>query len=247
MKFIFEPLTPWIDPITAPRPYCRFRAGYDDTLRILEIEAYELDAEQIVVQVDVSRAELRLDGKLRQNVRPVFPGIRVSFESRYGPLTYATDRFDDWRDNLRAIALSLTALRAVDRYGVNKRGEQYTVPAPSSVDVDDSPHGAVYDDDQTDELAAAEPEIEPEPVEALSPVIASWVTGLHRRKRGDQLMDEHGECTAEFVDGSYDAEGCGCEDCCEDLHDEVERQAETGNLSDAAARAAHDNLEARGY
>ena len=29
------------------------------------------------------------------------------------------------QDNVRAIALSLEALRAVDRYGVSKRGEQY--------------------------------------------------------------------------------------------------------------------------
>lgn len=31
-----------------------------------------------------------------------------------------------WEDNLRAIALALEALRKVDRYGVTRRGEQYT-------------------------------------------------------------------------------------------------------------------------
>lgn len=36
-----------------------------------------------------------------------------------------TGEYDDWRDNLRAVALSLEALRAVDRYGVSRRGEQY--------------------------------------------------------------------------------------------------------------------------
>lgn len=51
--------------------------------------------------------------------------MRISFKSKHGPLAYATGEFDDWRDNLRAIALSLEALRAVDRYGVSKRGEQY--------------------------------------------------------------------------------------------------------------------------
>jgi hypothetical protein len=34
-------------------------------------------------------------------------------------------RFRDWRDNVRALALSLEALRRVDRYGVTSRGEQY--------------------------------------------------------------------------------------------------------------------------
>lgn len=40
----------------------------------------------------------------------------------------------------RAIALSLTALRAVDRYGVSRRGEQYTgwqaLPAEASLTLD---------------------------------------------------------------------------------------------------------------
>jgi len=40
-------------------------------------------------------------------------------------LGYATAEYDDWQDNLRAIALAMEALRAVDRYGVSKRGEQY--------------------------------------------------------------------------------------------------------------------------
>lgn len=73
----------------------------------------------------MTRDEIRLDGRPRANARPRTPAVRISFESRHGSLTYATDRFDDWRDNLRAIALSLEALRAVDRYGVNKGGEQY--------------------------------------------------------------------------------------------------------------------------
>ena len=40
-------------------------------------------------------------------------------------MTYATDRFFAWQDNVRAIALGLEALREVDRYGIAKKGEQY--------------------------------------------------------------------------------------------------------------------------
>ena len=50
-----------------------------------------------------------------------------------GPLTDATDAYDrtytsdlpGWQANVRAIALSLQSLRAVDRYGVTHTGEQY--------------------------------------------------------------------------------------------------------------------------
>jgi hypothetical protein len=40
-------------------------------------------------------------------------------------LVYATDACDFWQHNVRSIALGLEALRAVDRYGISRRGEQY--------------------------------------------------------------------------------------------------------------------------
>jgi hypothetical protein len=125
MRYTFRPLVQWTDPVTQNRPDCRFRAAWSDTLDLLDRETYMLGADVVVLQVDVTEADIRRDGMIRANARARFPGVRVSFESRFGPLTYATDRYDDWRDNIRAVALSLEALRKVDRYGVNKRGEQY--------------------------------------------------------------------------------------------------------------------------
>lgn len=78
-----------------------------------------------MLEVDVTESAIRLDGGLYANARPATPAVRVAFESRFGPLTYATDVFDRWQDNVRAIALGLEALRKVDRYGITKRGEQY--------------------------------------------------------------------------------------------------------------------------
>jgi hypothetical protein len=40
-------------------------------------------------------------------------------------LSYPCDKYRDWHDNVRAIALSLEALRSVDRHGVTQNGEQY--------------------------------------------------------------------------------------------------------------------------
>lgn len=40
-------------------------------------------------------------------------------------LVYATDACRYWQHNVRSIALGLEALRAVDRYGISRRGEQY--------------------------------------------------------------------------------------------------------------------------
>src|SRR5947208_1880483 len=77
-------------------------------------------------QFAVTESDIRLDGRPRARAVASHPGVVLAFDSRHGPLKYAVDTFDRWQDNLRAIALGLEHLRAVDRYGVTRRGEQYT-------------------------------------------------------------------------------------------------------------------------
>jgi len=131
-----EPLGPWNRPITKERRSTGvFRASWDATLRLLLDEIDHLDPTgPIVLAVDVQRTDLRLDGMLKARAQVGFPGVVVSFTSRrLGPLSYATDAYEQryysdmpsWQANVRAIALSLGALRAVDRYGCTASGEQY--------------------------------------------------------------------------------------------------------------------------
>jgi hypothetical protein len=113
-----------------------FTVTYSQAIDLLERELRHLRARDIVVEVDVPESAIRLDGMLRADARAASPAVRLAFDSTVGPLTYATDRFirpsyrrggmqQDWQHNLYAIALSLEALRRVDRYEVTKRGEQY--------------------------------------------------------------------------------------------------------------------------
>lgn len=126
MRYETRPLGAWLGPVTGDRaPARRFSASWQSTLELLAKETEALGANIVVVQVDVTEADIRRDGMIRANARPGMPGVKISFESRFGPLTYATDAYDDWRGNVRAIALGLEALRAVDRYGITKTGEQY--------------------------------------------------------------------------------------------------------------------------
>lgn len=111
-----------------------FDSTFQQTLRLLEDELWHLDAENVVIEVDVTPADIRRDGKIRANARAVSPACRLVFDSVHGQLTYGTDRFtrnykgpiEDWKHNLRAIALGLEALRKVDRYGIGQAGAQYT-------------------------------------------------------------------------------------------------------------------------
>lgn len=129
MDVRFHPLTDWpakATPANARKSPYQFKADFNTTLSDLETELSALGARDIVIQVAADPADIRLDGWLRAGARVRHPGVVLSFESRHGPLRYLTDRYELWQHNLRAIALGLRALRAVDRYGITERGEQYT-------------------------------------------------------------------------------------------------------------------------
>lgn len=110
-----------------------FRATWSNTLKVLGRELDALKAKDVVLELDVLESAIRLDGMLYANAKVGSPAVRIAFESSHGPLTYACDSYrgkwsddpPDWQINVRAIALGLEALRAVDRYGITERGEQY--------------------------------------------------------------------------------------------------------------------------
>ena len=128
MNVTFRPIVLWPGQLTrdSQRRSTPFYARIDETWRLLEREVDHVGGAELVVQLALDEGQIRLDGKPRAGADPGHPGVIVSFESRYGPLQYATDVFTHWHANLRAIALGLEALRKVDRYGISKRGEQYT-------------------------------------------------------------------------------------------------------------------------
>jgi hypothetical protein len=113
-----------------------FRAPWSATLDLLDRELYYLGASRVVFELDVREDQLRIDGQLRATATAASTAVRIAFDSMHGPLIYATDRYGydgwerpkarGWQDNIRAIALGLEALRKVDRYGITRRGEQYT-------------------------------------------------------------------------------------------------------------------------
>ena len=139
MNYTFRPIDKWPREKTKRPMYARFRVTYSKTLKLLKSELAHLDAKGVVLQIDIPESQIRLDGLPHVNARPEFQGVIVSFESKFGHLKYLADIFNNWHDNLRAIALALEALRKVDRYGVTKRGEQYTgwkqLPAVSEAKV----------------------------------------------------------------------------------------------------------------
>lgn len=101
-----------------------FSASYGRTLKDLDRELQHLDARDVTIQAGFQ--QVRLDGWPYSSARPDHPAVIVQFRRGTRPevLTFRGFRFATFEDNLRAIALSMEALRRVDRYGVVE-GEQY--------------------------------------------------------------------------------------------------------------------------
>lgn len=103
-----------------------FKATWPRTIELLEAELSHLRAANIVIEADCDMSQIRLDGLFRADAKLNGPCVIVSFDSPKGNFRFPCDRFGHWQANVRAIALSLEALRSVDRYGVTRRAEQYT-------------------------------------------------------------------------------------------------------------------------
>lgn len=134
VRFEIRPLIGWDRPYTENRKSSgQFKAKWAATIDHLKAEVDYLGGTLVVAQIAVTEGEIRRDGMLKVGARVSSPAVKISFESVHGPLTYATDVYDrmwpgtmpGWQANIRAIGLGLEALRAVDRYGITRSGEQY--------------------------------------------------------------------------------------------------------------------------
>lgn len=126
----FRGLTGWPRPLLMPRERRRSifgRASWSSTIALLKHELRQVDARNARVQMALPDDQIRLDGIPRAAARPEHPGVILSFDKPgVGRLVYPCDTFSDWQANLRAIALTLEALRKPGRYGVLLAGEQYS-------------------------------------------------------------------------------------------------------------------------
>jgi hypothetical protein len=127
VNIIFRPLSGvWPDDGRTHYESCRFRAKYSATLGELKYELCRLGVDMAVIELDLTERDIRLDGLPRANATPESPRVRISFEHPdLGALQYPCDTYSHWQDNLRAIAKTLEAQRAMDRYGATRRNQQY--------------------------------------------------------------------------------------------------------------------------
>jgi hypothetical protein len=126
LGFRCRPIDAWPGELTKHRKRSQFHAQWGMTLKLLGTELRQLGAKNGNLLSAVDERDILLDGtRPRAKAYAAHPGVILAFDSKHGPLKYACDRFDHWQDNIRAIALGLEALRAVERYAITRKGEQY--------------------------------------------------------------------------------------------------------------------------
>jgi hypothetical protein len=133
----FRPIETWPEGWPRdPSAHSPFKASYASTLDILDRELAAIDTTEVFLQIDVKPGGVRNDGQLRADAKARNQGVILTVDAqRLGTLVYSCDQFGldyygntkagAWRQNLRAIALGMEALRKVDRYGIADRGQQY--------------------------------------------------------------------------------------------------------------------------
>lgn len=129
MKIVWRSLNEWPahrKPTTG-RAGDTFRASLGETMDKLDAELRRIRATDVVVEIDVSDRDLKATGEpmARASVRRT-PGVVLHYKDKEGrAVTMPADRYRTWQANVRALALTLEALRAVDRHGATSSGEQY--------------------------------------------------------------------------------------------------------------------------
>jgi len=136
LRYTVRPISDrtWQRPADA-RVRSPFDTSWATTLDDLERELNHLRAHDLIIEVDVQEYQIRNDGGIKGNAAAASPAVVVAFDTpRHGAMLYRSDRYtsnwksrlSDWQHNVRAVALTLAALRAVDRYGATETGQQYT-------------------------------------------------------------------------------------------------------------------------
>lgn len=127
IDFVCKPIDTWPGDYTPHRERLSapFGGGFGFTRNKLIKELEQIPGvEDVIIEIDVQSGDIRLDG-LPKATAKVPPPVKVSFSSDLGPQVYAVDRYDHWHSNLHAVALTLDRLRAIERYGAVRDGQQY--------------------------------------------------------------------------------------------------------------------------
>lgn len=102
-----------------------FKASATDSWNLLIGELKRFGAERAVISTNVPL--VKEGNRIMLDREPVDPGVAVYFIRDGKQMVFASDRWDVVRDNLRAIAKTIEALRGIERWGSSDMLERASV------------------------------------------------------------------------------------------------------------------------
>ena len=109
-------------PRSARRERARFQTTFAQTRDELMRQVGIMGARYPVLSTNI---ELRRDGlPYAQQKEPDDPGVAVYFEYKGKQMSFACDRWDRVRDNVRAIQKTIEAIRGIERWGASDMMER---------------------------------------------------------------------------------------------------------------------------
>ena len=109
-------------PRAKRRDTSQFGLGFADARDHLISELARMGARSPILSTNVP---LRMDGlPYARFSEPNDPGVAVYFQWRGKPMTFACDRWDKVKDNIRAIGKTIEAIRGIDRWGASDMMER---------------------------------------------------------------------------------------------------------------------------
>jgi hypothetical protein len=106
---------------TERRGPSRFKALISKALPLLTAEIGRLGGSSVVITTNLP---LKADGTFRLDRDPVDPGAAVYFNRDGKNVVFACDQFDEVRENVYAIAKTIEAMRAIERYGASELADR---------------------------------------------------------------------------------------------------------------------------
>ena len=131
LELLVKPLTAWPGPQTPQSARSRGGSGWAKltpgaALESLRRELGFLCARDCCIQVDVRDRDITRYGELRASANPTSPGVVIyATHPRQGDLRFACDTYRAWWHNVRAVAMTLAALRGIARWGAVRDEQQF--------------------------------------------------------------------------------------------------------------------------
>ncbi|HYW51667.1 MAG TPA: hypothetical protein VE861_13725 [Gemmatimonadaceae bacterium] len=119
----------WPGTTKAPRGPATFKMKYSDSKQLLLDELRRAGARNATLALDINHGDLNRFGELYADAKPSSSRVLLTFTRTVAgaqrTLSFPCWQFLAWQHNMHAIALTLEALRSVERYGATQQDQQW--------------------------------------------------------------------------------------------------------------------------